>query len=75
MTTAEGPISSPTDELTGKLNRTKDIEKWLKKIDLLLDAARRCSIEVDNANYKSAYKKFCDYQLSAPNIYFINKSR
>jgi hypothetical protein len=58
VTTAEGPISSPTDELTGKLNRTKDIEKWLKKIDLLLDAARRCSIEVDNANYKSAYKKF-----------------
>jgi hypothetical protein len=38
--------SSPTDALSGQLDRTKEIEKKLKKMELLLDIARRCNLNI-----------------------------
>lgn len=43
----EDASSSPTDALSGKLNRTQEIENKLKKLEILLDIAARCNIDVD----------------------------
>ena len=37
--------TNPADDLAGKLNRTKEVESWLKKLEILLDVAKRCGLD------------------------------
>ena len=46
--------NNPTDDLTGKLNRTKEVESWLKKLEILLDIAKRCGL--DDADVKNGFE-------------------
>jgi hypothetical protein len=55
--------NNPVDDLTGKLNRTKEVEGWLKKLEILLDIAKRCGLndpDVKNGfeNLKQARGKY-----------------
>lgn len=63
MTNEDENSGSPADDLAAKLNRMKEIEKWIKKLETLLDIAKRCDLDrtmVDKGftSCKSAYNKF-----------------
>jgi len=42
--------NNPADDLAGKLNRTKEVESWLKKLEILLDNAKRCGLDNTDVN-------------------------
>ena len=42
--------TNPADDLAGKLNRTKEVESWLKKLEILLDNAKRCGLDNTDVN-------------------------
>lgn len=74
MANNEEPSVSPSGDLEAKLKRTQEIESWMKRLESLLDVAKRCSLDVgDNSTgaikfYRDAYQNF--YKSNLTDAYF-----
>ena len=55
--------TNPADDLAGKLNRTKEVESWLKKLEILLDVAKRCGLDdkLVNSGFENLTKARKEY--------------